>query len=129
MTFEFAFDPEYRAAALVFGVTHGRTGVDVDDGRLVARYGFWRLETDVANVAGTEISGPYRLLTTIGPAHLSLSDRGLTFASNRRRGLCVTFKEPVPGLEPTGRLRHPGLTVTVADVDGLARALASAGTD
>ncbi len=126
MTFEFAFDPEYRAAALAFGVTPGRTGVDLEDGRLVARYGFWRLETEVSNIEGTEVSGPYRLLTTIGPAHLSLADRGLTFASNRRRGLCMRFKEPVPGLEPTGRLRHPGLTVTVADVDGLARALAAA---
>lgn len=125
MTFEFVFDPEYRAAALAFGVTPGRTGVDVEDGRLVARYGFWRLETEVSNIEGTEVSGPYRLLTTIGPAHLSLADRGLTFASNRRRGLCMKFKEPVPGLEPTGRLRHPGLTVTVADVDGLARALAA----
>jgi hypothetical protein len=124
MTFEFAFDPEYRAAALAFGVTPGRTGVDLEDGRLVARYGFWRLETELSNIEGTEVSGPYRLLTTIGPAHLSLADRGLTFASNRRRGLCMRFKEPVPGLEPTGRLRHPGLTVTVADVDGLARALA-----
>ncbi len=125
MTFEFAFDPEYRAAALAFGVTPGRTGVDLEDGRLVARYGFWRLETEVSNIEGTEVSGPYRLLSTIGPAHLSLADRGLTFASNRRRGLCMRFKEPVPGLEPTGRLRHPGLTVTVADVDGLARALAT----
>ena len=126
MTFEFAFDPEYRAAALAFGVTPGRTGVDVEDGRLVARYGFWRLETEVSNIEGTEVSGPFRLLTTLGPAHLSLADRGLTFASNRRRGLCMKFKEPVPGLEPTGRLRHPGLTVTVADVDGLARALDTA---
>jgi hypothetical protein len=129
VTFDFDFDPEYRAMALLFGVTPGRTAVEVADGRFVARYGFWSLETDVANVAGTQVSGPYRRWTTIGPAHLSLSDWGLTFASNRRRGLCITFKEPVPGLEPTGRLRHPGLTVTVSDVDGLARALASAGTD
>ncbi len=127
MTFDFAFDPFYRAAALAFGVTEARTGVDVIDGRLVARYGFWRLETDLANVAGAEVSGPYRLLTTIGPARLSLVDRGLTFASNRDRGVCITFRESVPGLEPTGRLRHPGLTVTVADVDGLAAALTPSG--
>jgi hypothetical protein len=127
VTFDFAFDPLYRAAALAFGVTEGRTGVDVDGGRLVARYGLWRLSTDLDNVAGTRVSGPYRLLTTIGPAHLSLSDRGLTFASNGDRGLCIKFREPVPGLEPTGRLRHPGLTVTVADVDGLAAALAAGG--
>ena len=129
MTFDFDFDPEYQAMALLFGVTPSRTGVEVEDSRFVARYGFWRLETPLDNIAGSETSGPYRIWTTIGPAHLSLVDRGLTFASNRRRGLCITFKEPVPGLEPTGRLRHPGLTVTVADVDGLARALASASTD
>ncbi|MGI8809941.1 MAG: hypothetical protein ACR2KK_19280 [Acidimicrobiales bacterium] len=127
MTFDFAFDPLPRAAALAFGITPGRAGVDVEGGRLVARYGPWRLSTEVANVAGTEVSGPYRTLTTIGPARLSFADRGLTFASNRRRGLCIRFKEPVPGLEPTGKLRHPGLTVTVADVDGLAAALATGG--
>ena len=129
MTFDFDFDPQYQAMALLFGVTPARTGVEVTDGRLVARYGFWQLDTALENIEGTEISGPYRLLTTMGPARLSAADRGMTFASNRRRGLCIKFKEPVPGLEPTGRLRHPGLTVTVSDVDGLARALASAGTD
>jgi hypothetical protein len=124
VTFDFAFDPLYRTAALAFGVTPGRTGVTVEDGRLDAWYGFWRVTTEVANVDGTEVSGPYRTLATIGPAHLSVVDRGLTFASNGRRGLCIRFREPVPGLEPTGRLRHPGLTVTVADVEGLAAALA-----
>ena len=124
-TFDFDFDPLYRAVALAFGVTPARTGVDVGGGRLVARYGPWRLSTELDNVAGTEVSGPYRTLTTIGPAHLSLADKGLTFSSNPRRGLCIRFKEPVPGIEPTGRLRHPGLTVTVADVDGLAAALAA----
>ena len=129
MTFDFEFEPAYQAMALLFGVTPGRTGVEIAGGRFVARYGFWSLATGLDNIAGFEISGPYRIWTTIGPAHLSLSDRGLTFASNRRRGLCMRFKEPVPGLEPTGLLRHPGLTVTVADVDGLAAALASARTD
>jgi hypothetical protein len=129
VTFDFDFDPAYQAMALLFGVTPSRTGVAITDGTFTARYGFWSLETTLDNIASFEISGPYRIWTTIGPAHLSLSDWGLTFASNRRRGLCITFKEPVPGLEPTGRLRHPGLTVTVADVDGLAAALASAPTD
>ena len=126
MRFDFAFDPLYRAAALAFGVTPGRSGVTVEDGRLTAWFGFWRLSTEVANVEGTEISGPYRTLATIGPAHLSVVDKGLTFASNGTQGLCIRFHEPVPGLEPTGRLRHPGLTVTVADVEGLAAALAVA---
>jgi len=124
VTFDFDFDQLYRPVALAFGVTPGRARVDVEDGRLVARFGFWTVATDLANVAGTEISGPYRTLTTIGPAHLSLVDRGLTFATNPRQGLCIRFHEPVGGLEPTGLLRHPGLTVTVADVEGLAAALA-----
>ncbi len=129
MTFDFDFDPEYQAMALLFGVTPARTGVEVARGRFVARYGFWSLATTLDNIGGFEISGPYRRWTTIGPAHLSLTDRGLTFASNRRRGVCIKFKQPVAGIEPTGRLRHPGLTVTVADVEGLAAALASAPTD
>lgn len=127
MRFDFDFDPLYRTAALAFAVTPGRCHVDVDDGRLVARFGFWTVATATANVAGTEVSGPYRTYTTIGPAHLSLADRGITFASNRRRGLCIRFVEPVRGIEPFGLLRHPGLTVTVADVDGLAAALAGVG--
>ena len=60
---------------------------------------------------------------TAGPAHLGLSDRGLTFASNGERGVLISFHQPVPGIEPTGRLRHPELTVTVADVEGLASML------
>lgn len=126
MTFDFAFDPLYRAFALPFGVTPGNARVDVEDGRLLARFGLWRLSTDLANIEGTEVSGPYRTLATIGPAHLSVVDRGLTFATNGRQGLCIRFREPVPGIEPTGRLRHPGLTVTVTDVGGLAAALAGA---
>src|SRR5205085_616205 len=77
------------------------------------------------NVVGTELSGPYSALKAIGP-RVSYKDRGLTFGSNAARGVCIKFREPVHGIEPTGRLvRHPGLTVTVADVDGLAAELAS----
>ena len=31
-----------------------------------------------------------------------------------------SFHEPVPAIEPTGRLRNPAATVTVDDVHGLA---------
>lgn len=124
MIFPFLFDPLHRSFALVFAITPGRAAVEVSDGRLLARYGFWSLTTPVANVASTAVTGPYSALKTIGPARMSAADRGLTFASNGERGLCIRFHDPVPGLEPTGRLRHPALTVTVADVDGLAAALA-----
>jgi hypothetical protein len=123
VTFEFSFDPLHRALGLPFGITPGTARVEVGDGRFVARYGWWRLSTPLDNVDSTQVTGPYSRLKTVGPAHLSLVDHGLTFSSNARRGLCVCFREPVPGIEPTGRVRHPALTVTVADVDGLAAAL------
>ncbi|MDP8936738.1 MAG: hypothetical protein M3O23_03235 [Actinomycetota bacterium] len=122
MRFPFAFSTGHRAVGLLFGVTPATAWVDVAD-ELRVRFGPWRLVTPLANVAGTEVTGPYSLLKTIGPAHLSLADRGLTFSTNDRTGVCIRFGEPVAGIEPTGRLRHPALTVTVADVDGLAAAL------
>jgi hypothetical protein len=123
--FPFAFTRAYRLAALPFGVTPARAAVlvDHDAGSLTARFGLWRLQTSLDNVLVTEVTGPYQLLKTVGPAHLSFTDRGLTMATNPDRGLCIRFREPVPGIEPTGRIRHPGLTVTVADCTGLAAAI------
>ena len=123
MRFPFLSAPAHRVFALLFGVTPGNAAVEVSDGHLLARYGLWSVRTPLSNVRSTEATGPYTTLKTIGPAHLSLADRGLTFSSNAERGLCICFHEPVAGLEPTGRLRHPALTVTVADVDALAAAL------
>ena len=122
--FAFRFEPLYRVMALPFGVTPRTASVEVDDQRLVVRFGPWRVETALANVAGTERSGPYQVVKTAGPAHLSGVDRGMTCATNRRRGLCVRFHAPVRGIDPLGKLRHPGLTVTVGDIDGLEAALA-----
>jgi Rho termination factor, N-terminal domain len=126
--FEFAFDWRYRLAGRAFGVTPSSTGVEVDGKRLVARFGPWRVETPISNVQEVRASGPYGVPKTIGPAHLSFSDRGLTFATNATRGVCVTFRDPVRGIDPLGVVRHPGLTVTVADVDGLIEALRAEGT-
>jgi hypothetical protein len=128
--FGFRFDWRYRVAAMPFGVTPGRTFVEVDERSdvpvLRAQFGLWHLETPLTNVADYEPSGPYALPKTIGPAHISLRDRGLTFASNSSAGLCISFREPVPAAEPFGVLRHPALTVTVDDVEGLAAALTDA---
>jgi hypothetical protein len=121
--FEFRFAGPYRVAAAAFGVTPRRAYVDVDSDRLSARFGPWVVETERSNVAATEVTGPYGVLKTIGPARLSLKDRGPTFATNSEVGLCIRFREPVPGMDPLGRIRHPALTVTVEDVEGLAAAL------
>jgi hypothetical protein len=123
--YPFRFDPRYRLAAMAFGVTPSSARVSVGDDRLEVRFGPWRLESPLANITSVQTTGPYRFFKTAGPAHLSLVDRGITFATNGNRGVCIAFREPVPGIEPTGRLRHPGVTVTVADVAGLADLLMS----
>jgi hypothetical protein len=122
--FPFRFDPTYRRLARLFGVTPDRAWVDLDDDGLEARYGPWRVRTPVSNIADVEVTGPYAFLKTAGPARLAVTDRGLTFASNGDRGVCLSFRSPVSGIERSGRIRHPELTVTVLDVDGLVAALA-----
>jgi len=123
--YPFRFDPRYRLAAMAFGVTPASARVVVGDDRLEVRFGPWRLESPLANITSVQTTGPYSFIKTAGPPHLSLVDRGITFATNGNRGVCVAFREPIPGIEPTGRLRHPGVTVTVADVAGLADVLVS----
>jgi hypothetical protein len=122
--FDFRFDPRYQRAARPFGVTPARAWVEVDQGRLDAHFGPWRLNTPLGNVKSVEVTGPYHFVKTAGPARLGITDRGLTFATNGERGVLITFVEPVRGIEPLGVLRHPELTVTVEDVEGLAAALA-----
>lgn len=124
--FDFAFDPRYRIAGLPFGVLPATTWVEVGDGRLRARFSWWTLDTSLANVAGVEQSGGYAFVKTAGPPHLSFTDRGVTFATNGERGVCVSFHRPVPAIDPTGTIRHPGATFTVADPDGFEAALRDA---
>jgi hypothetical protein len=125
-TFPFRFTRAYQIAAAPFGVLPTTTRCTVHDGELEVRFGPWRVRTPLANIAAVERTGPYSFAKTAGPAHLSLADRGLTFATNGVAGACIRFIEPVPGIEPTGRLKHPGLTVTVDDVDGLITTLTPA---
>jgi hypothetical protein len=91
----------------------------VGDGALHARFGPWRVSTPLENVTGVALTGPYAFWKTAGPARLAITDRGLTFATNGDRGVLISFRTPVRGLDPLGVVRHPELTVTVADVDGL----------
>jgi hypothetical protein len=121
--FQFAFAPSYRRAALPFGVTPATAWVEVGDTEFAARFGPWRVSTPLANITEVAVTGPYRFVKTAGPARLAITDRGLTFATNGERGVRVSFHTAVRGLDPLGLIRHPELTVTVEDVDGLATAL------
>ena len=82
--------------------------------------------TTLDNISRVAITGPYRFYRTAGPARLAITDGGLTFASNGDRGVLLSFRERVPAIDPLKLIRHPELTVTVADVHGLVSAL---GTD
>ena len=121
--FAFAFAPSYRLPALVFGITPLTTYVEVDDEALRVRFGPWSLRTPRSNVAGVDLTGDYGFVKTAGPPHLSLVDRGVTFATNGDRGVCVRFHQRVRGIDPTGRIVHRGATMTVADPEGLAALL------
>lgn len=122
--FAFRFDPVYARACRPFGVTPAKAWVEVEDGQLRTRFGPWRLETPLTNVERTEVTGPYLVVKTAGPARLALTDTGLTFASNRDRGVSITFRDRVRGSGPYRLLKHSELTVTVEDLDGLVAALA-----
>jgi hypothetical protein len=89
-------------------------------------FGPWRVVTTTANIASAEVSGPYAAWKALG-VRLSLADRGLTFGTVSSAGVCILFHDPVPGIEPTGLLRHPNLTVTVAEPQMLADRLRPAG--
>jgi hypothetical protein len=117
--FDFRFAPAYCIAARPFGITPERAWVQIDDEHLLANYGPWRLRTTLANISRVAITGPYRFYRTAGPARLGITNGGLTFASNGERGVLLSFRKRVPAIDPLGLIRHPELTVTVADVGGL----------
>lgn len=125
-TFEFAFEPRLRPFSLLAGVTPGNAEVEIDERHLTVRFGRWTLRTPLANVASTQVTGPYTWWKVAGPAHLSLADGGITFATTTAGGVCIAFHEPVPALVPGSAIRHPAATVTVSDPQALAAALEEA---
>ncbi|MCF6377735.1 SRPBCC family protein [Nocardioides KLBMP 9356] len=124
--FDFAFARSYAIAGRPFGITPRSTSVELGPTWLYVRYGPWRLLTPRSNIASAEVTGDFSFVKTAGPPHLSFSDRGVSFTSNGDRALCLRFHEPVPAIDPTATITHPGATLSVADPDGLAAALAIA---
>ena len=112
--FEMAFDPRFRLPLAALGITPATAHVTVTTDRLVACCGPWTCRTAPANVRAVRLTGPYRACLAIGP-RLSLADHGLTFGTTTRHGVCLLFRETVAGIDPFGLIRHPGLTLTVAE--------------
>ncbi len=113
--YDFTFAPSYRPAALVFGVVPATTWAELGPEGLRVRFGPWRLQTSLDNIDGAERSGGFSFIKTAGPAHLSFSDRGVTFATNGDDAVCVRFRTPVAGIDPTRLIKHPGATLTISD--------------
>jgi hypothetical protein len=121
-TFGFRFDRPYHVGLALLGIRPSNSQVRLDDTGFEADFGRFHLETTWDNVVSAEVSGPYRAYRAIGP-RLSLVDKGFTFGSSARGGVCVGFRDPVAVRPGPPRLRHPGLTVTVEDPDALAAAV------
>jgi hypothetical protein len=120
--FALRIERRWRVLLLLWAVTPSRAWVEVDDRELRARYGWWKLSTPLSNIASYSTSGPYRWWRAIG-LRQSIPDLGLTFGTSTHGGVTVLFREKVR-LFLVG---HPDLTVTVDDLEGLARALAGRG--
>lgn len=118
--FPFAFSGVPGLACRPFMVNPATAWAAVSDSDVEARFGRWHVTTPLDNVAEVCVTGPYRWPFVAGSARLSFSDHGLTFATNDRAGVCLRFRQPIPPVYPVPRWHHPGLTVTVADIEGFA---------
>ncbi len=121
--FRFAIGEQLRPWSRLFLVHPEACSARIEHDQLTVLFGRWSLTTPVSNIADVAVTGPYTWWKVAGPAHLSMADRGVTFATTDERGVCISFVEPVRALDPLGVITHPNCTVTVADVDGFVEAL------
>ncbi len=121
--FPLAIDPSMRRWSRLFLIHPETCALIVDDERAVVVFGRWRLAVQLANIADVAVTGPYTWWKVAGPPRISFADRGATFATTAAAGICLELFEPVPAINPLPLLRHPGLTVTVADPERVAEFL------
>lgn len=126
--FGFAFDRRAARFLRLAGI-HSRTAaVALGPDQLSVHFGGFRLTTPLSNIFDVQVTGPFRWWKAIG-VRVSLADRGVTFGTNAKAGVCVRFRTPVAAVGRRLGLRHPGLTVTVADPAAFAAALRLAISD
>ena len=124
--FQYAIDKRYLPMLLLMLLRPSHDGVVLTDDDLVATFGLVKITTPRANITGAHITRNYRWWTACG-IRMSYVDDGLTFGTNRDGGVCIHFAEKVRS--PMRRGGHSALTVTVADLEGLAAALGDADAD
>ncbi|HBX08206.1 MAG TPA: hypothetical protein DEG13_00220 [Candidatus Microthrix parvicella] len=118
--FPYRLDHRWKPMFVLLGVSNSDGVTLTDDGQLRATYGRFSLETPLANVDHTKVTGPHRWYTAVG-IRLSFADDGLTFGTNHTSGLCIAFAEKVPKV--IGLKDHSSLWVSVADPGALATAI------
>ncbi len=118
-TFPLRLGARQRWLLLPWGVRPGKAWVRLEDEQLIARFGFFRLRTPLANIARWDIKGPYRWFTALG-VRRGIRRADVTFGSSDHGGVRLTFREPVPFAR---FLRPPALSLTVDDLEGFAAEL------
>lgn len=119
--FGYAVDKRYLPVLLPFLLRPSKDGVTLtDEGGFVATFGLVKIATPISNITGAHITRHYRWWTAFG-IRMSGVDDGLTFGTNHDGGVCIHFAEKVPS--PLRRSGHSALTVTVADLEALTKAL------
>jgi hypothetical protein len=103
-------------------VTRDRAWVDVGDGVICVRFGWFEVTAPLADARRWRIEGPWLWITAIG-VRMSIRHRDLSFAGSPRGGVRVDF-------QPRVRyrfLRLPAIYYGVEDLDGFAAELTSLG--
>lgn len=121
--FAFAVDPNLRHWSRAFGVRPENCTVRVSPTELSVTFGRWSFSTSPANVAAVSVTGPYDWWKIAGPPRLSLADRGITFATTAEQGVCLQLRETVGAIDPLHLIRHPNVTLTVAEPRRFAEAV------
>ena len=112
--FAYEIDKRYLPVLAPFGLRRAKDGVTLtDEGTFVATFGFFKMETPVANITGAHITRGYRWWTAFG-VRASLADDGLSFGTNNKGGVCVHFGEKAPS--PLRRKGHSALTVNRPEI-------------
>jgi hypothetical protein len=122
-TYPLRLGSRQRWLLLPWGVRRGNAWVRLDQHRLLARFGFFRLDTRIANIVRWEISGPYRWFSALG-VRRSVRGADVTLGSSDHGGVRIDFREPVRFAR---FLKPPALYLTVDDLEGFAAELARRG--
>ena len=122
--FPYDFDLRFALIWRPLGAKPATDGVTIGKTNVIATYGRFRVETPLTNVDCAEKTGPYKWWRAVGLRGSGV-DSGITFGTTPRGGVCILFKDRIDQVLPTAKA-HAGLTVTVADCDGLVAALLAA---